>query len=132
MNTPRRDAELRQILRDADAPSQPSGSQLRVLSERIMSAAAPVLEARAAAERTIWDYAERWSSVLLQVGALTTLAAGLCLFVMSGSADPASPRASSTRVALIGAATNRVSSQNLLDLLVSTDPATSNTRRSEP
>jgi hypothetical protein len=131
MNSSPRDAELRQILRDADAPSQASGSQLRALSERIMSAAAPVLEARAAAERTIWDYAERWSSVLLQVGAFTTLAAGLCLFAMSGSSDTVSPRASSTRVALIGAATNRVSSQNLLDLLVSTEPAGSTARRGE-
>jgi hypothetical protein len=86
---------------------------------------------RAAAERTVWDYAERWSAVLLPVGAFTALAAGLCLFVLANPRESVPSRASSTRVALIGAATNRVSSQNLLDLLVAGDPAVSSGNRNE-
>ncbi len=116
-----RDAELSALLRDADGLPPASGPQLRALSARILTAAGPALDARAAGGRTIWDYAERWSSVLLPVGAFTTLAAGLCLFVLAGSSEPAVSRASTTRVALMGAATNNVSSQSLIDLLVAAD-----------
>jgi hypothetical protein len=126
-----RDAELRRLLRDADSLPQSSVSQLRILSARILTAAGPGLEARAAGERTIWDYVERWSAVLLPVGAFTTLAAGLCLFVLASPNEPAPARASSTRVALMGAATNNVSSQSLIDLLVAADANGSDRRRGE-
>ncbi|HEY4217904.1 MAG TPA: hypothetical protein VGM67_12255 [Gemmatimonadaceae bacterium] len=128
----RRDEELARLLRDADATMRPSAAQLRALGARIVKAGLPVLDARAASERTVWDYAERWSTVLLPVGAFTAIAAGLCLFVLSSSSEPALPRGNATRVALIGAATNRVSSQNLLDMLVAGDAPVAVTRRNEP
>ena len=126
-----RDAELARVLRDADAVARPSDAELRAFSARIIHAATPMLDARSAAERTVWDYAERWSAVLLPVGALTAVAAGVCLFALANSSEPVSPRASTTRVALAGAATNRVSSQNLLDLLVAGDAAVTSGNRDE-
>jgi len=127
----RRDAELGLLLRESDAAARPSDAELRALGTRIMTAAQPILDARSAAERTVWDYAERWSAVLLPVGAFTALAAGLCLFVLAGSSEPVVPRTSAARVALIGAATNRVSSQNLLDLLVASDAVAGTSSRDE-
>ncbi|MEO6877503.1 MAG: hypothetical protein ABI205_03415 [Gemmatimonadaceae bacterium] len=132
MSVSERDAELRAMLRAADRLPPSSAPQLRALSARIRVGAGPALDARAAGERTIWDYAERWSAVLLPVGAFTALAAGVCLFVLAGpigQTEPPASRASSTRVALLGAATNNVSSQTLIDLLVAADAGAPNVRR---
>lgn len=117
----RRDAQLQQLLADAGLTPPLPDERVRRLGERIITAAAPVLRERESAQRTIWDYADGWSSMLLPIGTLTAAAAAICLFVLSAQRVPAPPRLSSTRVALLGAATNRLSSQNLVDLLVSGD-----------
>jgi hypothetical protein len=51
----RRDAELALLLRESDAAARPSDAELRALGTRIMTAAQPILDARSAAERTVWD-----------------------------------------------------------------------------
>ena len=122
---PRRDPQLHRLLADAGLTAPISEDRMRGLGERIAAAAVPMLRERESAQRTIWDYAVGWSSMLLPIGSLAAAAAGLCLFVLSAQRAPAPARVSSTRVALLGAATNRVSSQNLVDLLVSGDRATS-------
>ena len=63
--------------------------------------------------------------MLLPIGTLAAAAAGSACSSLSAQRLPVPARASSTRVALLGAATNRVSSQNLVDLLVSGDRAAS-------
>jgi hypothetical protein len=118
-----RDSGLVDVLRAADELTRPADAVLSRLSGRILVAAGPLLDERAAPHRTVWDYAERWSATLLPIGALTAVAAGLCLFALSAH-EATSVRAVGDRVALLGAATNRVSSQNLLDFLVSSDPGT--------
>lgn len=120
---PRRDAQLHRLLADAGLTARMPNDRVRRLGERIVTAAIPMLHERAPAQRTIWDYAVGWSSMLLPVGTLAATAAAVCLFVVSARRVPAPARLSSTRVALLGAATNRLSSQNLVDLLVSGDRA---------
>jgi hypothetical protein len=115
---PRRDAQLHRMLSDAGLSAPPSKERVRRLGERILAAAAPALRERELSQCTIWDYAERWSGMLLPVGSLMAVAAGLCLFVLSAEREPRPVRLSSTGVTLLGAATNRVSSQNLVDLIV--------------
>lgn len=122
---PRRDAQLHRLLANAGLAAPMPEDRVRGLAERIAAAAVPMLRERESVQRTIWDYAVGWSSMLLPIGTLAAAAAGLCLFVLSAQRLPVPARLSSTRVALLGAATNRVSSQNLVDLLVSGDRATS-------
>jgi hypothetical protein len=120
-STPR-DAELERLLRGADSREPVTDETLARLGTRIIAAAAPLLDERAAAYRTVWDYAERWAVTLLPVGAVAAVAAGLCLFALT-SHQPRPQRAPGVRVALLGAATNRMSSQSLVDFLVSGDAA---------
>ncbi|MDB4876632.1 MAG: hypothetical protein JWM41_3078 [Gemmatimonadetes bacterium] len=123
---PRRDEALAHVLRESRLSAPVTPARVRALSERIAAAAAPLLAERAGAgevrQRTVWDYAASWSGVLLPAGVLTALAAGLCLFVLSAQREPSAPKLSRSRIALMGAATNRVSSQNLIDFLVASDP----------
>jgi hypothetical protein len=126
---PSRDSEIARALRGADLSGSASPALLRRLNDRIVAAAMPLLEERAAQHRTMWDYTERWSGMLLPLGALAALAAGFCLFMLSAQRDSASEAAAVPRVALLGAATNRVSSQNLVDLLVSNDTTVAHGRR---
>lgn len=107
------------MLRAAD--QFPAGSRrAEQLNASILAAAAPLLDERAAPQRTLWDYADRWASMLLPIGALTAIAAGVCLFVLA-SHPAASNGMPPVRVALLGAATNRMSSQSLVDFLVTGD-----------
>jgi len=130
---PSRDRQLNDLLKEADRELAPSPSQLAALSGRIRAAAAPMLREREARNRTVWDYAERWSSTLIPLGMLSAVAAAMCLFVLSAQREPAATptptpavsSASAPRVALLGAVTNRVSSQRLVDLLVSVDVTSS-------
>ncbi len=117
---PARDNALADLLHQSGAAASIGLRDLTDLSARICAAAASELGARAAGQ-TIWDYAERWAGLLIPCGALTALAAGLCLFVASTRRNPDVFPA--PRIALLGAATNRMSSQNLLDLLVTTEVA---------
>jgi len=128
---PSRDHELAALLKKADRASEILPDQLAALSSRIRSAAAPILREREARNRTIWDYAERWAGTLLPLGMLTAVAAAMCLFALSMQRDPdvapvlvpavAQATPPGTRTAILGAVTNRVTSQKLVDLLVSVD-----------
>jgi hypothetical protein len=129
MERPSHDPEIANLLRDASVSATSSADGLRRLNERIMAAALPMLDELAPPQCTVWDYAEHWSRVLLPIGALAAVAAGLCLFALSSDRLPPAQSAP-PRVALLGAATNRVSSQNLIDLLVSNEAATAVSRRS--
>lgn len=134
---PSHDRQLNELLKEADREFAPSPAQVAALGGRIRAAAAPMLREREARNRTVWDYAERWSGTLIPLGMLTAVAAAMCLFVLSAQREPvASPTlsplpasASAPRVALLGAVTNRVSSQGLVDLLVSVDVASSSPGR---
>lgn len=120
-----RDRQLGDLMKEADREFAETPAQLAALSGRIRAAAAPMLGEREARNRTVWDYAERWSGTLIPLGMLTAVAAAMCLFVLSAQRDPVLLPTLSTapgpRVALLGAVTNRVSSQRLVDLLVSVD-----------
>jgi hypothetical protein len=111
-------ADIAEALRAADVCVAPSHESLVVLNARIVSAAAPLLDERAAPYRTVWDYTERWAATLLPIGALTAIAAGLFLFALADHRQPAQQRMPGVRIALLGAATNRMSSQSLVDFLV--------------
>lgn len=120
---PRRDAYLTQVLSRVGQSPPASDERMRQLNEQIVAATAAMLREREANQRSIWDYAESWSAVLLPIGTLTAIAAGLCLFVLSARREPQPIGLPSARVALLSAATNRESSQRLVDLLVSVDRA---------
>jgi hypothetical protein len=120
---PPRDAALGRLLRDVEGAQPLSGGRDAALRGRILAAAAPLLDERAAPNRTVWDYTERWAAALLPIGALTAVAAGLCLFALSSGNDAPRQAVPGVRLALLGAATNRVSSQNLVDFLVASDAA---------
>jgi hypothetical protein len=122
---PRRDEQLARLMRGTGLGAPVSAAQLRALSDRIAAAAAPLLAEREVRQRTVWDYAASWSGILLPAGVVTALAASLCLFMLSVQREPPAPKLSRSRIALIGAATNRVSSQSLVDFLVTSDPVTS-------
>ena len=126
---PRPDRELGLLLAGATRSDAPSEAQLRALSDRILAGAAPLLEQREQRARTIWDYAERWSGTLIPLGVGAALAAGVCLFWLSNGRDAAVTTMPAERVALLGAATNRVSSHDLLDLLTADSPAPHHRRR---
>jgi hypothetical protein len=85
---PSRDRELNELLKEADREFAPSPARLATLSGRIDAAAAPMLREREARNRTVWDYAERWSSTLIPLGALTAVAAAMCLFRLSAQREP--------------------------------------------
>ena len=120
---PRRDPLLQRTLTDAGLTTRVSEDRVRRLSARIVAATAPLLREREASQRTIWDYAERWSGTLFRIGALTAIAAVVCVFMLPVRQELRPITRSSSRDALLGAATNLVSSQHLLDLLVSGDRA---------
>jgi hypothetical protein len=126
---PPRDRHLGDLMKEADREFAASPAQLAALSGRILAAAAPILREREARNRTVWDYAERWSGTLLPLGMLTAVAAAMCLFVLSAQREPTIAPAPGPRVALLGAATNRMSSQKLIDLVVSVDASTPSPRR---
>jgi anti-sigma-K factor RskA len=119
---PRRDRELADLLRSAAVSDPTTDVQLRALGERIRVAAAPLLAQREQRSRSVWDYAEYWSGTLIRVGVATAVAASVCLFWLSSNRSSTAP-VPAERVALIGAATNRVSSHDLLDLLTAESPA---------
>lgn len=125
---PRRDRELAGLLRAAEPSGLPTDAQIRALSDRIRAAAAPMLEQRELRARTLWDYAEYWSGTLIRLGVATAVAASVCLFWLSNTRS-APAEVPAERVALIGAATNRVSSHDLLDLLTAESPAPPQHRR---
>ncbi|MEP6496025.1 MAG: hypothetical protein ABJF01_25320 [bacterium] len=128
-----RDREVAELLKKADRGSASTPAQLSALSGRIRAAAAPILREHEARNRTVWDYAERWAGTLLPLGMLTAVAAAMCLFALSMQRDPelvpepvpvvarVTTPPPGTRTAILGAVTNRVSSQNLVDLVVSVD-----------
>ncbi len=133
---PLRDPELARLLRDAGLSKSLSPEALWLLRGRIAAAATPLLD-ELVPSRTVWDYAEGWSSMLLPLGALAALAASLCLFSLTGSREPRAGRGEprdapgdTPRVALLGVATSHMSSQRLVDLLVSNDDAVSSSSRS--
>lgn len=126
---PRPDRELGELLAGAARSDAPSDAQVRALGNRILAAAAPMLEERELRTRTVWDYADRWSGTLIPLGLAAALAASLCLFWLSNGRDRAVATVPAERVALLGAATNRVSSHDLLDLLTAESPAPHHRRR---
>jgi hypothetical protein len=125
---PRRDPELGSFLRAAGLHETMTDAQIRALGDRIRAAAAPILERREQRSRTILDYAEFWSGTLIRIGVAAAVAAGVCLFWLSSNRS-STPRVTAERVALLGAATNRVSSHDLLDLLTAESPAPPQHRR---
>jgi hypothetical protein len=125
---PRPDRELAHFLRAGGRPDTTTDAQICALGARIRTAAAPILEQREQRSRTIWDYADHWSGTLIRVGVAAAVAASVCLFWPSSSRHSA-VEVPAERVALIGAATNRVSSHDLLDLLTAESPAPQHHRR---
>jgi hypothetical protein len=117
---PTRDRWLAGLLRKAGLANGSTPDERAALARRIMLAAAPLLEQRTASPAGVWDDLERWAGMLIPVGTFTALAAGVCLFWLSTRASAPLPVAVE-QTALLGAATNAVSSHDLIDLLVTSD-----------
>lgn len=110
---PSRDPLLGEVLRRVSAQPVPA-KQLEALAARIREDAAPLLEARRRDAHGWSDYVAHWAGALVPLGVLTALAAGLCLAWLTR--QQAATDVALERAALLGAATNRSTSADLLDL----------------
>jgi hypothetical protein len=90
---------------------------MSALARRIITRAAPLLDARRRGGATWWEYAAAWSGTLLPLGAAAAFIAAACLVWTSTSARPARPHAIE-RAALLQVVTHRASSPALLDYVL--------------
>jgi hypothetical protein len=122
MNDPRtdpaRDPRLARAIIDATGAGRFSADNLRALQDRITRAARPRLAEQREARPSWLDYATAWSRTIVPIGVATALVAASCLVWLS--MQPREPRAGTVEhVAMLGAATNAVTSGDLVDLAIS-------------
>lgn len=115
---PARDARMSGAIRAATGDTPLEREALRALHERIMGAARPQLSQHRNARPSWIDYAAAWSRTIIPIGVATALVAASCLVWLSVNA-PKSPAGTVEHVAMLGAATNAVSSGDLIDLAIS-------------
>lgn len=111
------DRELARALRRLDLPA-PTPEQMSTLARRIITSAAPLLDARRRGTMTWWEYAAAWAGTLLPLGAAAAFIAAACLVWTSGR--PARPHAIE-RGALLQVVTHRAASPDLLDYVLDAD-----------
>lgn len=110
------DRELARALRRLDPPA-PSPSQMAALARRIMTHAAPLLDARRRGASSWWEYAASWAGTLLPLGVAAAFVASVCLAWSSTTQAPA--RAHQVeRTALLRVVTNRAPSGDLIDFVL--------------
>lgn len=110
------DRELARALRRLDPPA-PTSAQMSALARRILTRAAPILDARRRGASTWWEYAAAWAGTVLPLGAAAAFIAAACLVWASASTRPARPHAVE-RAALLRVVTNRAASPELLDYVL--------------
>lgn len=110
------DRELARALRRLDPPA-PTSEQMATLARRIMTRAAPLLDARRRGNARWWEYAAAWAGTLLPLGAAAAFAASVCLAWSSTTRSPARAHAPE-RTALLRVVTNKAESGELVDLLL--------------
>lgn len=120
------DRELARALRRFDPPS-PTPQEMSTLARRIITRAAPLLDARRRGAKTWWEYAAGWAGTLLPLGAAAAVIAGVCLVWTSPAARPARPHAIE-RAALLQVVTHRAASPELIDYVLDAPDAESATR----
>src|SRR5881227_879964 len=113
-NDSRPDRELARALRRLDPPS-PTSAQMAALARRIVSRAAPLLDARRRAALSWWEYPAAWAGTLLPLGVAAAFVATVCLAWSSAVRPLARPHANE-RTALLRVVTNNSASRDLLDL----------------
>lgn len=103
----------------AAMPARPaSDAELRALHGRIVTAAGPYMASRLSMRPNWLDYAAAWSRTIVPVGLATAVLAASCLVWLSTAAHRLRP-SNVEHVAMLGAATNSVSSGDLIDLAAS-------------
>src|SRR5689334_25096489 len=108
------DRELARALRRLDPPAA-TPTQMAALARRIMTRAAPMLEARRRGAARWWEYAAAWAGTLLPLGVAAAFVATVCLAWSTSMRAPARPHAAE-RTALLRVVTNRAASTDLLDI----------------
>ena len=108
--------ELARALRRLDPPAT-TPAQMAALARRIMTRAAPMLEARRRGAARWWEYAADWAGTLLPLGVAAAFVATVCLAWSSSARVPVRPHAVE-RTALLRAVTNRAPSGDLLDFVL--------------
>src|SRR6266550_184100 len=112
-NDSRPDRELARALRRLDPPS-PTSAQMAALARRIVSRAAPLLDARRRAALSWWEYPAAWAGTLLPLGVAAAFVATVCL-AWSSTARPLARPHANERAALLRALTNNAPSRELID-----------------
>lgn len=113
-----RDPRMVQAIRAVTGDTPLGRDELNALHGRIMGAARPYL-AQSRNARPSWvDYAAAWSRTIIPIGVATALVAASCLVWLSVN-SPRSSAGTVEHVAMLGAATNAVSSGDLVDLAIS-------------
>jgi len=112
------DRRMADAIRAATGARRSSQADLDALQGRIMTAATPYMDARLSMRPSWLDYAAAWSRTIVPVGLATAVVAASCLVWLTSSARRSTP-SNVEHVAMLGAATNSVSSGDLIDLAVS-------------
>jgi hypothetical protein len=109
------DARMAEAIRAATGRSRSSEAELAALHGRIIHAARPYVDGRVSMRASWLDYAAAWSRTIVPLGLATAVLAASCLVWLSASARRVTP-SNVEHVAMLGAATNSVSSGDLIDL----------------
>ncbi len=115
----RPDAELRDLLRQFDAPDVATDAQRQALTRRILLDAEALLAARGAAPAAWWELTAAWARTLIPIGVATALAAVAVIFWTTRPTRRAVLPTVATQDSLVGAMPRDRTSQHLLDLIVS-------------
>src|SRR5689334_20500120 len=99
------DRELASALRRLDPPA-PTPVQMSALARRIMTRAAPLLDARRRAASSWWEYAAAWAGTLLPLGAAAAFVAAACLAWTTATSRATMRPHAVERTALLRAVTN--------------------------
>jgi hypothetical protein len=95
---------------------------MTTLARRIMTKAAPLLDARRRTASTWWEYAAAWAGTLLPLGVAAAFVATACLAWSAYSHPSVRPHAPE-RTALLRAVTSRAPSGDLIDFALDAQAA---------
>ena len=110
------DRELAGALRRLDPPAA-TPAQMAALARRIVTRAAPLLDARRRGAARWWEYAANWAGTLRPLGVAAAFVATVCLAWSSAARTSARPHAFE-RTALLRVVTNRAPSGDLIDFVL--------------
>ncbi len=126
------DPALAGLLARFDAPASATAAERSALQRRIAQRAAPRLANRAGDAPPWWTFAADWARTLIPLGVATALVATtLLLWNARGERHGLTIAPMAAPDSLVGAAGRDVTSQRLLDDLVTPLPAPASSRRHE-